>query len=133
MLGETIKDFKLVRQLGRGGMGEVWLAEQQLIQTKVAIKILAAELAADKQQVQRFFNEAIAVSRIKHAGIARIFDVGFHDSGRAFLIMEMLEGDTLSARLANARPSLPNAIEIARQIASVVSATHDAGVIHRDL
>ncbi|HEV7555536.1 MAG TPA: protein kinase [Kofleriaceae bacterium] len=133
MIGETIKDFRLVRELGRGGMGEVWLAEQQLIKTKVAIKILGAELAADQQQVQRFFNEAIAVGRIKHAGIARIFDVGFRDNGRAFLIMELLEGDTLSARMATTPPALPIALEIARQIASVIAATHTAGVIHRDL
>ena len=133
MLGETIKDFRLVQQLGRGGMGEVWLAEQQLIKTKVAIKILGTELAADQQQVQRFFNEAIAVGRIKHAGIAKIFDVGFHENGRAFLIMELLEGDTLTARMATTPPALPAALEIARQIASVVAATHTAGVIHRDL
>jgi tRNA A-37 threonylcarbamoyl transferase component Bud32/tetratricopeptide (TPR) repeat protein len=133
MIGQTIKDFRLVQELGRGGMGEVWLAEQQIIKTKVAIKILGSELAADQQQVRRFFNEAIAVGQIKHAGIAKIFDVGFTDAGRAFLIMELLEGDTLSARMATTPPALPAALEIARQIASVVAATHNAGVIHRDL
>ena len=130
LLGQTIKDFKLTAKLGAGGMGEVWAAEQQIIKTKVAIKLLHS---ADASQVQRFFNEAIAASKIKHAGIVRIYDVGFHHE-RAYLIMELFEGETLAARISRSS-RLPNgqAAEIGRQIASVLAATHAAGITHRDL
>ena len=72
MNGETIGNFRLVRRLGRGGMGEVWLAEQQSIGTKVAVKLLLPEISEDAEHVQRFFNEARAVARIQHAGIVKL-------------------------------------------------------------
>jgi len=86
MIGETIGNFRVVSRLGRGGMGVVWLAEQKDLGTKVAIKALHREISEDTEQVHRFFNEARAVSRIRHAGIARIFDAGFH-AGQAYLVM----------------------------------------------
>ena len=133
MIGETVKDFRITGRLGKGGMGEVWVAEQQIVKTKVAIKVLLAELSKDQQLVQRFFNEAIAVSRIKHAGIVRIYDVGFH-GGSAFLIMELLEGETLASRIRGAgRLPLGQVGEIGRQIASILEATHAAHITHRDL
>src|SRR5215470_20318041 len=97
IVGSAIKGFKILGLIGRGGMGEVWMAEQPIVKTRVAIKLLQEEASADQSQVQRFFNEAIAASRIKHVGIAKIFDVGFH-AGRAFMIMELLEGETLTSR-----------------------------------
>ena len=133
VIGETIKDFKITQRLGGGGMGEVWAAEQQIIKTRVAIKLLRAEISTNRQHVQRFFNEAIAVGKVKHAGIVKIFDVGFHD-GRAFLIMELLEGETLSDRITRAgRLPAGDAAEIGRQIASILDATHTEGIVHRDL
>ena len=130
MRGDTIKDFKLTARLGAGGMGEVWAAEQQIVKTKVAIKLLHS---VDPNQVQRFFNEAIAASKIKHAGIVKIYDVGFHGE-RAYLIMELFEGETLASRIARSgRLSLGQAAEIGRQIASVLGATRAAGITHRDL
>ncbi len=127
MLGEVIKDFVLIKPLGKGGMGEVWAAEQQLIKTRVAIKLLLAGSASDRPQVQRFFNEAIAVSKISHAGIAKIYDVGFHGD-RPFLIMEMLEGETLATRIARIGRLPPVQVaEIGRQITSILQATHAAG------
>lgn len=114
-------------------MGEVWLAEQQSIGTKVAIKLLREEVSEDVEHVQRFFNEARAVSRIQHAGIVKIFDVGHHN-GQAYLIMEFLEGETLSQRIARARRLSPGELgDIGRQIANVLDATHNAGITHRDL
>jgi hypothetical protein len=115
-------------------MGEVWLAEQREIKTQVAIKVLLPHVSEDKQQVQRFFNEAVAVSKIKHAGIAKIFDVGFHARGEAYLVMEFLEGEPLSSRIERSgRLSLPHLCDVGRQIASVLDATHAAGITHRDL
>ena len=135
MLGETIGNFRIVSKIGRGGMGEVYAAEQVSVHTPVAIKILLPEVSLDEQQRTRFFNEARAVSRIKHAGIAKIFDVGIHaPTGRAYLIMELLEGETLGARLARGgRLTAWQVADIGKQIASVLEATQAAGITHRDL
>ena len=134
MIGEHIGNFQIVSQLGSGGMGDVFLAEQMEIHTKVAIKLLHANISTDRTHIQRFFNEAVAVSKIKHAGIVRIFDVGFASSGRAYLIMEYLEGETLSDRIAHAgRLSIADVADIGRQAAGVLAATHAEGVVHRDL
>jgi hypothetical protein len=133
VIGQTIGNFKVVSRLGVGGMGEVWLAEQQNIGTHVAIKLLNASVSQDTEHVQRFFNEARAVSRIQHAGIVKIFDVGTH-AGQAYLIMEYLEGETLSQRLAKlGRLPFSQIGDIGRQIATVLDATHTAGITHRDL
>src|SRR5689334_19218619 len=133
MFGELIGNFKITERLGRGAMGEVYAAEQTSIGTKAAIKLLRPELSEDRQQVQRFFNEAVAVGKIKHAGIVKIFDVGFH-AGRAFLIMEFLEGEPLRSRIERAgKLPIGDAAVIARQIAGILEATHAKGVIHRDL
>jgi len=133
VIGERIGHFKVISRLGRGGMGEVYAGEHESIQTRVAIKVLHADISGNTDHVQRFFNEAKIVGRIKHAGIVKIFDVGFHGD-QAYLIMELLEGEPLSARIARAA-ALPwqEAVDIGRQIASVLDATHRAGVIHRDL
>ena len=135
MIGETIGNFRIASKLGRGGMGEVFLAEHAKIGTKVAVKMLLPELSANKQHVDRFFNEALAVSKIKHAGIVRIFDVGFHDkTGSAYLIMELLEGESLAGRITRSgRLTLGQIADIGKQIASILDATHAERVTHRDL
>jgi serine/threonine protein kinase len=134
MIGETVGNFRVIRKLGQGGMGEVLLAEHKDIQTKVAIKMLLPHISADKQHVQRFFNEAVAVSKIKHAGITKIFDVGYLANGTAYLVMELLEGESLAHRIARTgRLPADQVADIVRQIASVLEATHREGVIHRDL
>jgi serine/threonine-protein kinase len=132
VIGETIGNFKVVKRLGTGGMGEVWLGEQQSIGTHVAIKLMNADVSRDTEHVQRFFNEARAVSRIQHAGIVKIFDVGTH-GGRAYLIMEYLDGETLGQRMKRGRLPFGQIGEIGRQIATVLDATHTAGITHRDL
>jgi serine/threonine-protein kinase len=134
VIGEIIGHFKIVARAGRGAMGEVFIAEHVAIGTRVAIKVLHGHVASSTVHVQRFFNEARAVARIEHAGIVKIFDVGFHTEQRAYLIMEHLAGETLAARLRRTtRIALRDALEIARQIASILDATHHAGIIHRDL
>ena len=133
MIGETIGNFRIVARIGRGGMGDVWLAEQQSVGTKVAIKMLRTEISEDQGQIDRFFNEARAVSTIRHAGIVKIFDVGVH-AGRAYLVMEYLDGESLGTRLRRlGRLGASAVTEIARQTASVLDATHSAAIIHRDL
>jgi serine/threonine protein kinase len=133
VLGEIIKDFKITARLGRGGMGEVYAATHQLLQTSVAIKLLHEDISKDQTHVQRFFNEALAASKIKHAGIVKIFDAGFHER-RAFMIMELLDGESLAARLRRSHPvPLDELIDLGAQLAGVLEATHAAGIIHRDL
>jgi len=114
-------------------MAEVWAAEQPITRTGVAIKLLRADISKDRHHVARFFREAVAVSRIKHAGIVKIFDVGVH-AGRAFLIMELLEGETLASRIKRAG-WLPvgDVADIGRQVTSILAAMHAAGITHRDL
>jgi serine/threonine protein kinase len=134
VIGETIGHFEITARVGRGGMGEVFVAEHTTIKTRVAIKVLHSEVSTNTHQVQRFFNEARAVARIHHAGIVKIFDVGFHTNQRAYLIMEYLEGETLAARIERTgRLSPRTTAELARQIANILGATHHAGIIHRDL
>ena len=134
MIGETIGNFRIVSRLGRGGMGEVYLAEQTSIGTKVAVKMLLPQISADDEHVRRFFNEARAVQRIQHAGIVKIFDVGKHASGQAYLVMEYLEGESLARRIHRQGRLHPAEIaDLGRQIASVLEATHGAGITHRDL
>jgi serine/threonine-protein kinase len=135
MIGKSIGNFRIVSQLGSGGMGEVFLAEQQNIDTKVAIKILRSDISRDQEHVQRFFNEARAVGRIKHAGIVKIFEGGFlPDTGHAYLIMEYLEGEALSSRIRRIGKMPPGAIcDVGRQAASILNATHGVGITHRDL
>jgi serine/threonine protein kinase len=133
MIGQTIGNFQVVGHLGIGGMGEVWLAEQRSVGTRVAIKLMNASVSKNTQLVQRFVNEARAVSRIPHVGIVKIFDVGDHE-GQAYLIMEYLEGETLAQRLARVgRLPFAEIAAIGRQIASVLDATHSVGITHRDL
>ena len=133
VIGETIGHFEIIARAGRGGMGEVFVAEHAAIKTRVAVKVLHANVSSNTDHVQRFFNEARAVARIQHAGIVKIFDVGFH-ADRAYLIMEFLDGETLAARLRRIHRLSPRSTaEIARQIANILDATHHAGIIHRDL
>ncbi|MBA3391439.1 MAG: serine/threonine protein kinase [Deltaproteobacteria bacterium] len=134
MIGLTVGNFRVIRKLGQGGMGEVLLAEHKDVQTKVAIKVLLPHISADKQHVQRFFNEAVAVGKIRHAGITKIFDVGFLADGTAYLVMELLEGESLAQRIERARRMpVEQVSDIARQITGVLEATHAQGIIHRDL
>ena len=115
-------------------MGEVFLGEHEQIQTRVAVKLLHADISTDHEQVQRFFNEAKIVAKIKHAGLCKIFDVGFTESGNAYLIMELLEGESLASRLeSRGRMSATQIADIGSQISSVLESTHRAGVVHRDL
>jgi serine/threonine-protein kinase len=132
VIGETIGNFRLVERLGRGGMGEVYRAEHKDLQTPVAVKLLNDDISENHDHVQRFFNEARIVSKIKHAGTVKIFDSGFHKH-QAYLIMELLEGESLAGRLERGALPVDQLLDVARQIASVLEATHRQGVIHRDL
>src|SRR5258708_6369756 len=102
MIGQTVGNYHVTAFLGKGGMGQVYLAEHPRIGRKVAIKLLHSELSADRRLVERLFDEALATNLVKHAGIVQIFDCGFHND-RAYLVMEFLEGETLASVLRRAQ------------------------------
>src|SRR5215471_579337 len=133
MIGEVIGNYRLVSELGKGGMGMVYRAEHVQLGRPAALKMLLPQLSSDAAMLQRFFNEARAASAIDHPGIVEIYDFGTHTDGRAYLVMAMLRGETLQERLA--RGSLP-AMEVAglaAQIAAALAAAHSHGIVHRDL
>lgn len=99
MEGTSIGQYRIVRKLGEGGMGAVYLAEHTLLGRRAAIKVLLKEFTANESIVQRFFNEARAVTAIADPGIVQVFDFGHHTDGSAFLVMELLDGEAMDARL----------------------------------
>jgi serine/threonine-protein kinase len=134
MIGEALGNYRLVAQLGSGSMGVVFLAEHQRLERRVAIKLLAPELVRDQQVLQRFFNEARATSSIRHPGIVDVFDCDVDASGRAYMVLEHLEGETLAARLLRTEQlHWATACVIAGQVADALGAVHDKGIVHRDL
>jgi eukaryotic-like serine/threonine-protein kinase len=134
MIGVVVGSYKIVSQLGQGGMGVVYVAEHTRLGHTVVVKMLLPELSENKDVVDRFFNEAKAATRIKHPGIVQVFDFGVHEaSGAAFIVMEMLDGESLNTRLRRGALGVPASIVIARQVASALGAAHKIGIIHRDL
>ena len=118
----VISNYRILRQIGIGGMGIVYLAEHEVIERFVAIKLLRNEFIGDEGLVTRFFNEARAAAAAKHPGIVEILDVGY-DQGQAFIMMELIEGKTLGKYLRERERLSPiEAIDLTRQIASALSA-----------
>ena len=125
---------KLSPPWARAVSGVVYLAQHRTIARRAAIKVLAPELSKDRDVVKRFFLEALATSLIQHPGIVEVYDYDVEASGRAYIVMEYLEGETLAACLERTRTlSWQTACAIAQRIASAVGAAHGHGVVHRDL
>jgi serine/threonine protein kinase len=134
MIGETVGSYRVVSQIGVGGMGTVYLAEHPLIGKKVAIKVLRSEYLTNTEALHRFFNEARATAQLRHPALIEIFDYGIHPTGVAYIIMEYLEGETLEARIRKGYALLlPQIIDIAYQVAAGLGVAHRAGIVHRDL
>ncbi len=134
VLGAVIGAYRIIEVLNQGGMGAVYRAEHTLLGKRAAIKLLLPDLSQDAEMVHRFFNEAKAASAIQHPGIVEIFDFGYHDDGRAYLVMEFLDGESLGERL-HARGRVPEleAAILTRAIAGALAAAHAKGIVHRDL
>lgn len=127
------KDFQLVRRLGEGGMGQVYLAEQLSLRRKVAVKLLRAELAQDEVSRRRFETEAKAVAQLNHANIVQVYAVGDQD-GLLFMALEFVDGWTLKDYLTRkGPPELPVALSIMRQVAAALARAAEVGIIHRDI
>jgi Tol biopolymer transport system component len=130
--GTHVGPYKVLAALGAGGMGEVWRARDTRLGRDVAIKILPAEFAGDRNRLERFEQEARAVAALSHANILALHDVGTHE-GLPYLITELLEGETLRERLRAGSLPVRKAIEYAVQVAHGLAAAHEKGIIHRDL
>ena len=134
MVGTVIGSYRLRERLGTGGMSSVFLAEHTLLGKLVAIKLLHDEYSRNPRVVARFIDEARAAARVRHPGVVDIHDCGRHDDGRAFLVMERLEGESLLRRMQrDGRLAERFIVDVLRQTARALAATHAAGVIHRDL
>jgi len=130
--GTTLGVYEILAPLGAGGMGEVYKARDSKLGRFVALKVLPDGLASDRDRTARFEREAKLLASIHHPHIASLF--GLEESaGRHFLVMELVEGEDLAARIARGPMSLDSALPIARQIAEALDAAHDKGIVHRDL
>ena len=132
MIGTKLSHFEITAKLGEGGMGEVYQATDTRLDRTVAVKVLAGHLAEDPQSRERFEREAKAVSSLNHPHICTLHDVGEQD-GQLFLVMEMVEGESLASLLEKGRLPLEQALEFAIQIADALDKAHRRGVVHRDL
>ncbi|MBA3458789.1 MAG: serine/threonine protein kinase [Deltaproteobacteria bacterium] len=134
LVGQVLGNYRLISELSTGGMGTVYRCQHELLGRFAAIKLLRPELCSNDVLVQRFFNEAKAATAIRHPGIIEVYDFGYTDDGRAYLVMELLEGEALATRLARrGRLTELEAATIARAIANALRAAHAQGIVHRDL
>ena len=144
MIGRTLAQFEIKAKLGEGGMGEVWLAQDTKLGRQVALKILPAEVAGDAERMARFEREAKVLASLNHQNIAHLYglesiapDAGAgadSDAARTtFLVMELVEGEDLSAKIERGPVPVEEAVAIALQIAHALEAAHEQGIVHRDL
>ena len=131
--GATLGPYEILSLIGAGGMGEVYLAREQGLGRRVALKVLPPEFTHDAHRIARFEQEARSASALSHPNICTIFALGELPDGRHFIAMEYIDGHTLRHRLSADRVSLRDALDISSQIAAGVSAAHAVGIIHRDL
>ena len=132
MIGQTISHYRILQQLGEGGMGVVYLAEDTILGRRVAVKFLS-DASGSPSHRARFLREARAASALDHPHIARIYDYGETPHGQPFIVMELVGGQTLYEMLATGALDLERAAEIVEQVAEALGEAHRHGIIHRDI
>ena len=132
MIGKTLGHFRVVQELGRGGMGEVYLADDLNLNRKVALKFLPDIFTGDPERMARFEREAKLLASLNHPNIAAIYGLE-QAEGKRFLVLELVEGETLAQRLSKGPLAVEETLAVCHQIAEGLAAAHEKGVIHRDL
>ena len=132
LVGKLIGHYRIESLIGVGGMGEVYLARDERLGRKAALKLLPGNLTTDEMQLSRFKNEARSASALNHPNILTVYEIGA-EGNRQFIATEFIEGVTLRASIAYGRMNPHAALEIAVQVASALAAAHEAGVVHRDI
>ena len=132
MLGTTVSHYRILRELGAGGMGVVYEAEDTRLRRNVALKFLSSALAQDGPMLERFEREARAASTLSHPGICTVHAIEQH-AGQSFIVMELVEGESLSARLAKGPMEIGQLLDLGIQMADALEAAHAKGIVHRDL
>src|SRR6267142_2731448 len=130
--GTILGHYEIVSQLGKGGMGEVYLAKDSQLGRLVAIKILPPQTISDEHAKKRLVREARAAATLDHPNICSIYEVGEAD-GRSFIAMQYVEGETLDLRMKPKPFALPESLAIATQVADALAEAHAHGIIHRDI
>jgi serine/threonine-protein kinase len=135
MVGQVIAHYRLLKQVGSGGMGAVYEATDERFGTRVAVKLLRSDFNDNREAITRFINEAAAANLVAHPSLVKVLDSGQLADGTAYLVMEFLEGDTLSQRLRRYRGAMPESDvrRIGWQLASGLAAAHKKSIVHRDL
>src|SRR5437870_1053316 len=132
LVNQTISHYKILSQIGAGGMGEVWRARDTLLGRDVAIKVLPAAFSENSERLRRFEQEAQAAGALNHPNILSIYHIGTHD-GAPYIVSELLEGETLRERMAGGALPQRKALDYALQIARGLAAAHEKGIVHRDI
>ena len=135
MTAQSIGPYRVIREVGKGGMGAVYEAIHPQIERKVAIKVLHPEYAVNQQVVQRFFNEARAVNIVNHPSVVQISEFGQQPDGTAYIVMEFLEGESLGGRMKRlgGKLSVADTLRLTRQVAAALAAAHAKNIVHRDV
>ena len=134
LLGKFVGSYRIKKQIGAGAAGEVFLAEHPTLAKQVAVKVLKPKTSQDRELVARFFAEAKAVSLLEHPNIVGVLDLSVLPDGRAYYIMEYLEGQSLARRLAKQKQLVPfEAISLALELLKALAIAHRKGIIHRDI
>ncbi len=132
LIGQTISHYRVIERLGEGGMGEVYLAQDTRLGRRIALKLLPARFTIDAERVHRFEQEARAASALNHPNIVTIHEIGHLDASH-FIATEFIEGVTLREHLGAGRLEVDEALAVATQVASALTAAHAAGIMHRDI
>lgn len=133
LIGRTVSHYRILEQLGEGGMGMVYLAEDTILARRVAIKTLHSRTGHDTQFRGRFLREARAVSALSHPHIATIYDYGESDDSEPYIVMELIKGETLGDLMLTEKLTVGRSIDIIKQVCEALAEAHHHGIIHRDI